>query len=95
MPRHATVDLTANTWTLLTTNAVTELRVSNLGMEPIWLQGTATDTPPANANGALPLHPGETLAGDLTLAELFPGVSSVARIYALSPRAARVSVSHA
>lgn len=95
MPQHDTLDLAANAWTLLTDAPVTTLRVTNLGTEPIWLQATATAVAPASAAGALPLHPGETLAGDLTLEQLYPGVTSAARIYALSPTAGRVSVSHA
>jgi hypothetical protein len=98
MPRHATVDCPAMTWTLLTTNNVTELRVANMGQEAIWLQAMATATPPDSVtgiSGALPLHPTEILAGDLTLTQLFPGVAGAARIYALAPRDTKVSVSHA
>lgn len=95
MPQHDTLELDALTWTLITSNNVTTLRVTNLGTEAIWLQATATAVAPTNADGALPLHPNETLAGDLTLEQLYPGVAGAARVYAMSAVPARVSVSHA
>lgn len=95
MAQHDTLELDALTWTLITSNNVTALRVTNLGTEAVWLQATATAVAPSTTDGALPLHPTETLATDLTLEQLFPGVASPARVYAMSAVAGRLSVSHA
>jgi hypothetical protein len=95
MAQNTTISLAAGTWTLLTDGNVTALRVVNLGEEPIWLQATVGTTPPTTPAGALPLQPGPVLAADLTLAQLFPGVTGANRVYALAPRATSVSVSHA
>lgn len=95
MPQNTTISLAAATWQQLTDANVTSIRVVNLGTEPIWLQATVGASAPSTTNGGLPLRPGEILAADLTLAQLWPGVASANRVYAYSPNAARVSISHA
>lgn len=60
--------------TLLTDGPVAACRVSSLTGYVGYLQATADTTPPASRAGAVPLMPNGTLAADLTLAELFPGV---------------------
>ena len=95
MAQNTTISLTAATWTQLTDGNVTAIRAVNLGIEPIWLQATVGATPPSNTNGGLPLLPGQILAADLTLAQLWPGVSGANRVYAFSPSASKVSVSNA
>jgi hypothetical protein len=95
MAQNTTLTLAANTWTQLTDGNVTAMRVCNFGTEGIWLQATVGATPPTNTNGGLPLLPGQVMAADLTLADLWPGVSGANRVYAFSPVAAKVSVSNA
>jgi hypothetical protein len=98
MPQNTTITCAAGAWTLLTDSNVTALRVVHLGTEGIWLQATVGATPPsglAGTAGALPLLPNQILAADLSLADLFPGVSGANRVYAYAPALTKVSVSHA
>jgi len=95
MAQNTTLTLTANTWTQVTDGNVTAIRVVNEGIEPIWLQATVGAIAPTSTAGAVSLGAGQVLAADLTLAQLWPGVGGANRVYALSPRASKVSVSHA
>lgn len=95
MTQNTTISLPAGTWTQVSDSNVTSIRVVNLGTEPIWLQATAGAVAPTSTAGALPLLPGQILAADLTIAQLWPGVVNANRVYALSPNASRVSVSNA
>lgn len=95
MPQNTTIDCAALSWTLLTNNDVTALRVANLGVEPVWLEAAVGAVPPTDTLGALPLRPGEILAADLTLAQLFPGIAGANRVYVYCPVASKMSVSHA
>jgi hypothetical protein len=98
MPQNDTITCAAGSWTLLTSNNVSALRAVHLGSEAIWLQATVGTTPPsglAGTAGALPLLPNQILAADLSLADLFPGISGANRVYAYAPALTRVSVSHA
>jgi len=83
-------------WTLLTDSDVTELRVQNTDAVVVELQATAGTTEPSSRGGALTLGAGGIVLPDTTLANLFPGVTGAARIWAL-PRGgvATLSVSHA
>lgn len=82
--------------TALTDGAVTAVRVSNLGDTEVWLQATATNVAPGSAAGAVPLTKRSTLAADLTLANLFPGVGSGALyLWAFADKPVALSVSHA
>ena len=101
MAQNTTITCAAGVWTLLTNSNVTALRACNLGSEGVWLMATAGATAPAvpaNAApppGAVPLLPNQTLAADLTLAQLFPGVSGANRVYCFAYQPTRISVSHA
>lgn len=95
MTQNTTISLVAATWTQITDANVSGIRVANLGTEAIWLQATIGAVAPSSTNGALPLLPGQILAADLTLAQLWPGVPGANRVYALAPAATRVSVSNA
>lgn len=95
MTQNVTISLPANTWTQISDSNIPAIRVANLGTEAIWLQATVGAVAPTNTNGALPLLPTQVLAADLTLAQLWPGVTGANRVYALSPVACRVSVSNA
>lgn len=61
------------------------------------LQATATNVAPTSQEGGLPISAGQTLAADLTLAEIFPGIGPEAMYlwcFAIGKRAV-MSVSHA
>ena len=95
MPQNATVAVSARTWTQLTNSDVSALRVQNLNGYPIEIMGTVGAVAPTSDAGALVLAAGQAIAADLTLAQLFPGVSGANRVYAFSDIATTVSVSHA
>ena len=95
MAQNITITLTARTWTQVTDANVSSARIVNLGTEPIWVQATVGAVAPTTATGALPLLPGQIMAADLTLAQLWPGVAGANRLYVYSPYASQVSVSNA
>ena len=95
MPQNLSMNVTQS-WTLLTDANVTEVTFQNIGGSPIFIHGT---------NGATPV-PSDTLEGiryeerqgelKTPLADLFPGVSGVNRLWARGVRGGgRVFVSHA
>ena len=94
MPQNATVAVPARTWTQLTNADVSALRVQNLNGYSIKIMGTVGAVAPTTDAGALVLAAGQAIAADLTLAQLFPGVSGANRVYAFSDAPALVSVSH-
>jgi hypothetical protein len=95
MPQTTNVTCTARTWTLITNSDCTALRVVNRSQYGVFLKATVGTTPPTDANGALSLRPNETLAGDLTLVQMFGGTTGANRVYAFAPEGAVLSVSHA
>lgn len=95
MARNETIVLTKGVWTQVTNANAAALRLTNLGQYTIQLKATNGAVAPADVSGAVPLRSGETLAADLTLAQLWPGVAGANRVYALSFEGASVSVSHA
>ena len=94
MPRNTNIQIPAVTWTQLTDENVTNIRVQNHGSSPIYVMATNGAVAPTSVNGAIVLHSGEFFSADVTLAELFPGVSGPNRVYAYSNASVPVSVSH-
>lgn len=92
----ANTDIAITTeWTLLTTGDVTALRVQNLG-NTVLLKATSGATAPTDDAGAIRLDAGDALAANLTLADVWPGVSGGNRVYARALGATSlVSVSYA
>lgn len=95
MAFHDNVALVKGVWRQVTNGNVTALRVQNRGGYPVFLQATIGEVEPADLRGALELRPGDTLAADLTLAQLWPGVAGANRIYAWCASNSEVSASHA
>jgi hypothetical protein len=95
MARNDTIAVARGIWTQLTNANATAIRVQNLDNTPLMLLATSDSTMPTNDGGAIILHSKETLAADMTLAQLWPGVTGAARVWAKSSQAANVSVSHA
>ena len=94
--RHAPVNVTPGAAVAVSDGSVTAIRVNNLAAGEVFLQATATSAPPANRNGAQRLGPYGTLAADLTLANLFPGVGvGPFWVWAFADTPATLSVSHA
>lgn len=95
MPQNTNIALTAGVWGQLTNADVTALRVQNLNGYEIKIKATVGAVAPTSDAGAIVLAAGQAIAADLTLAQLFPGVSGANRVYAFSDAPALVSVSHA
>lgn len=96
MPRHTNIAIDAGVPAALSTGAVATCRVHNLGGSAFILQATATSSPPITHEGGVTLFAGATLAADLSLADLFPGIGSGALyLWALSEGPGTASVSHA
>ena len=95
MARNENVTVPAETWTQLTNANASAVRVSNLSGFRIELQATSDTTAPTVLDGTVPLDSGLTLNGDVTLASLYPGVTTPVRLWAFCRFAVEVSVSHA
>jgi len=94
MAKNATVACAADTPTQLTDSAVTAARV--VGSQGFYLCATLTSSAPSSIDGAVPMLPQSILAGDLVLADLFPGVGDTVFLWAWPlSGAVDVSVSHA
>lgn len=92
---HSNVAVTTTAAAQLTTS-VSAARVHNLGQVDVILQATATSTPPTDRAGGIKLAAGQTLAADLPLAELFPGIGAGAMfLWAFADVATTLAVSHA
>ena len=94
--RHQPVTVNPGAAVALTDGAVAAVRVHNPGSATVELQATMTGTPPTSRAGALPLRSGQTLAADLALADLFPGVGAGPfYVWAFASGPVELSVSHA
>jgi hypothetical protein len=95
MARNDDIEIPERAWTQLTNADATAVRVSLKGSFGLLLQATNGTTPPTGLGGAIPLQGYGTLAADLALADLWPGVSGANRLWAWTDQAQTVSVSHA
>lgn len=93
--RNNDVVLPAGAWTQLTDGDVTALRVQNLGTGVIWIMARVGAGAIASRSGAICLDEFVAISADMTLAELFPGISGANRVYAWSDVGGLASVSHA
>jgi hypothetical protein len=96
MARNEDVSCANGDWTQLTNGDVSAIRVHTSSVNQVILQASNGTTEPASDAGSLPLAAGSTLAADLTLAQLWPGISGANRLWA-KPIGGDVllSVSHA
>lgn len=94
MARQATVDVAKGTWTQLTAADVAAITFQNIGSSYVLISGTNGATAPGSTDGALRYNPGQ---GEMntSVADMFPGVSGVNRIWAYCVGTSQVSVSHA
>lgn len=96
MARNDTFGLPSGAWTQLTNANASAVRVQNRSGYSILISATHGTTAPTTVNGAIEVLPFQTLAADMTLAQLWPGVDPAAnRLWAWSDNGATVSVSHA
>lgn len=97
--RNTDIFLTTGAAVLLTDGAVSACRVQILptsGGRGVILQATTNSTPPSSPSGGVRLDPGEILAADMTLAQLFGGIGpSEMYLWGFAVAPCTVSVSHA
>lgn len=93
---HGDIALQVRTAVPISNGSVTAARVHNPSGYTVILQATASNVAPTSTAGGLPLLPNDTLAADLSLANLFPGVGAGPFfLWAFSDTNCTVSVSHA
>lgn len=90
-----TIQVPPSVWTEITVNDVTALTVANLGTTPVYLKGTVGATAPTSTTGCIALLPFDTRTSAETLAQWFPGLGAVTRVYAYCEAPAVLSVNHA
>lgn len=82
-------------WQMITDANVTEITFQAIGNTPVLIFGTNGTTPPAQGEYGLTYRPGQGEA-KRAVADLFPGVSGVNRIWARTEvGTAEIFVSHA
>lgn len=89
-----TKTLPAGEAVLLTDADITSLTFQNVDPQSAWVIGTADATPPGSWSGALRVGPGEGRL-NVALADLFPGIAGVARLWARSDVGGAMAIGHA
>lgn len=94
MAQNDTIYLAPNEWAEVTNADATNITFQNVGSTPVFILGTVGAVAPTSMAGAIRYFPNQ---GELNvvLAELFPGVVGVTRLYAWSESSGRVMASHA
>lgn len=95
MARNDNIVLPRGEWTELTNANTTAISVTNLGAHTFYLKATVGSVVPTNRDGSRPLRSGETLAADLTISQLWPGLAGANRVWGIADAGCSVSVSHA
>lgn len=93
--RNDNVTLAAGAWTQLTDGDVSAIRVQNVGTGAIWIKARVGAGALTTLGGAICLDALMTIGADMSLSDLFPGVSGANRVYAWSESGGLASVSHA
>lgn len=94
MAQNTVVTLPAQTWTQLTDADVSAITFQNRSPYHIFIAGATDATAPTNFTGAIRYNPGQG-ERNVTLADLFLGLTSPDRVYAYCEHPAQVFVSHA
>ena len=96
MPQNVTVTAPSGVWTQLTDANVTNITFQNVSAPIMLIKGTVGATAPTDTAGALNYERGQG-ERNVALADLFPGVSGVNRVWAYASNGAQgsVMVSHA
>lgn len=95
MARNTVVDLPAATWVQLTDADVSAASFQNRGGLDIYVAATAGTTAPSDLSGAVLFRPGLGVESGTALADIWPGVSGAARLWAYAPAGGAAWVSHA
>lgn len=94
MAQNTTVTVPSATWTQITDANVTSITFQNLGGNYCLIKSTSNTTAPTTTTGAIRYNPGQG-ERNVALSDLFPGVTSAARVWAYATDATAVMVSHA
>lgn len=94
MAQNTTKNVVAATWTQLTDANITTITFQNISGNFVMVKGTVGASAPTDLAGAIRYNPGQG-ERNVALADLFPGVSGVNRVYAYAQDGASVVVSHA
>lgn len=93
MPRHETLDINPNIWTLLTDDLVDRIRIQNQSVFDVILQATLTVSPPETTDGGLRISPSSTFSDELN--NSFLGVGEPPYfLWIRSDLPCRISMSH-
>jgi len=95
MAKNETMTLTAGEWTEITDSDITAITFQNISPYPVFVAGTTGSAPTStDPEDAIRYNPGQG-ERNVTLTDLFPGVSGVDRVFVTSDGEATVFVSHA
>ena len=94
MAQNTTVNIPADTWTQITDGNVTSLTFQNISGNFVLVKGTVGATAPTTLPGSLRYNPGQG-ERNVALADLFPGISGVNRLYVFADSGAQMVVSNA
>lgn len=93
MSRNEVVSMPANTLIELTANDITSI-VIEPQIGSIMIYGMPSAVPPTDLSNGVTVATGSIVLSDISLLTMFPGITAV-RIFAISPAANKVKVSHA
>lgn len=94
MAQNTTINIPAATWTQITDGNVTAMTFQNISGNFVLVKGTVGATAPTTLPGSLRYNPGQG-ERNVALADLFPGISGVNRLYVFADSGAQVVVSNA
>lgn len=94
MAQNTTTTIAAATWTQLTDADIARITFQNVGSNHVLIKATIGVSTPTNATGAIRYNPGQG-ERNVLLTDLFPGLVGANRVYAYSPDATQIVVSHA
>lgn len=93
MAQNTTISIAAKDWTQLTNADVASITFQNIGGYYIFVKATTDATKPADFASAIRYNPGQG-ERNVSLNDLFPGLSGADRVWAYSDQAVDVMVSH-
>ncbi len=94
MAQNTTTTIAAAPWTQLTDADIARITFQNVGSNHVLIKATIGASTPTNATGAIRYNPGQG-ERNVLLTDLFPGLVGANRVYAYSPDATQIVVSHA
>ena len=94
MPQNTDIAVAASAWTMITDADVTSVTFQNKTSGAIYVKATTDTTEPANRDGAIVYNSG---AGErnVSMSDLFPGLSGADRLWVWASAKGEVFVSHA